>query len=259
MTLHTEVSGAGPELVLVHGWAMHGGIWDGWIAELGRWFHVTAVDLPGHGNSEWSGQLELEDWARSVQYAVPGNAWWVGWSLGGLVALAAAARDPSAMRGMILLAGSPRFVNGTDWSHGIDSAVLEQFGQQLEADTERTLTRFLSLQLKGSDAGAHQLRRLRAAMRTRPSARPEALRTGLRFLQQADLRQIMSGTSLPLRWLLGERDMLVPVSVDGVFPRIPVERVPDAGHVPFLSHPQLCSAVIRRWCLDPGEDIHATG
>ena len=163
------------------------------------------------------------------------------------------------MRGMLLLAATPRFANAPNWLHGIDVPVLEQFGRQLEADTERTLARFLSLQVRAGRAGVHQLRQLQAAMRTRPVAHPDALRTGLRFLQQADLRQIMSGTSLPLRWLLGERDMLVPVSVDGVFPRIPVERVPDAGHVPFLSHPQLCSAVIRRWCLDPGEDIHATG
>lgn len=259
MRLHTDVCGAGLELVLVHGWGMHGGIWEDWVAELGQWFHVTAVDLPGHGNSAWAGQSELREWARAVHDAVPENAWWVGWSLGGLVTLAAAAQASARMRGMLLLAATPRFAHAPDWPYGMDVPVLEQFGRQLETDSERTLARFLSLQVRGSRSGVRQLRQLHAAMATRPPAHPAALRTGLRFLQQADLRDILAGTGLPVRWLLGERDTLVPVSVSGAFPHIPVRRVPAAGHVPFLSHTQLCSDAIRHWLLDSGQDVHATG
>ncbi len=256
--LYTDTCGEGPELVLLHGWGMHSGIWQDWAGELGQWFQVTAVDLPGHGNSAWSDECELQDWVQAVQQVVPQHAWWVGWSLGGLVALAAAAHDPGGMRGVLLLAGTPKFVSGPGWSYGVDAAVFDQFGRQLEADAERALARFLSLQMRGCAGGADPLRRLRAAMKLRPTAHPDALRAGLRFLQRADQRHAMQLADLPVRWLLGERDTLIPVSVSGAFPDIPVQYVEGAGHAPFLSHPQRCSAAIRHWLPGRTGDLHAS-
>ena len=46
--LKVDVYGSGPDLVLLHGWGMHGGLWSDWADELGEWFRVTVVDLPGH-------------------------------------------------------------------------------------------------------------------------------------------------------------------------------------------------------------------
>ena len=31
MKLHVESRGQGPDLVLLHGWAMHGGMWGPWL------------------------------------------------------------------------------------------------------------------------------------------------------------------------------------------------------------------------------------
>ncbi|NHZ69836.1 MAG: alpha/beta fold hydrolase, partial [Thermotogales bacterium] len=58
--LHVDVYGAGPDLVLVHGWGMHGGIWSDWAGELSSCFRVWVVDLPGHGNSDYQGQDTLD-------------------------------------------------------------------------------------------------------------------------------------------------------------------------------------------------------
>ena len=49
--LHVESFGSGPPLVLLHGWAMHSGVWGDLPARLGSRFRVHAVDLPGHGFS----------------------------------------------------------------------------------------------------------------------------------------------------------------------------------------------------------------
>ena len=53
MSLHVESFGAdcGPELVLLHGWAMHSGVWRGVRDGLAEHFHLHLVDLPGHGFS----------------------------------------------------------------------------------------------------------------------------------------------------------------------------------------------------------------
>ena len=45
------VRGSGPPLVMLHGWAMHGGIFAPLAARLERHFQLHLVDLPGHGRS----------------------------------------------------------------------------------------------------------------------------------------------------------------------------------------------------------------
>ena len=51
MKLYTETLGAGPDLVLLHGWGLHAGVWESTAAELAKSWRVTLVDLPGHGRS----------------------------------------------------------------------------------------------------------------------------------------------------------------------------------------------------------------
>ncbi|MGB5339321.1 MAG: alpha/beta fold hydrolase, partial [Gammaproteobacteria bacterium] len=55
MNLYTHTSGAGPDLLLVHGWGLHSGIWDGLAPLLEPHYRVTRMDLPGHGRSAWQG------------------------------------------------------------------------------------------------------------------------------------------------------------------------------------------------------------
>jgi pimeloyl-[acyl-carrier protein] methyl ester esterase len=247
--LHTDVAGDGPEMVLLHGWGMHSGIWGEWRAHLQRYFRVTSVDLPGHGNSRFQGQRELEEWAAAVLEVTPPRAWWVGWSLGGLVALAAAEQARERFSGLLLLASTPKFVADQDWMHAVDAEVFSQFAQQLEADAGRTLSRFLSLQVRCAERGNETLRQLRGELRSRPAADPAALCVGLRFLQECDLRSSIRGLDMPLLWLLGERDTLIPAHLARDFPAIGPTVIPGAGHAPFLSHPQQCTDYVREHLL----------
>ena len=52
--LHVEVSGNGPPLVLLHGWAMHGGVFAPLVERLRSRFSLHVVDLPGHGGTAQS-------------------------------------------------------------------------------------------------------------------------------------------------------------------------------------------------------------
>ncbi len=245
--LHVEVQGDGPDLVLLHGWAMHSGIWADWAGQLSRFLRIHLVDLPGHGDSPYLGQTGLAEWAAAVREVVPEEAWWLGWSLGGLVALAAAESDRRSMRGLMLLATTPRFVATAGWRTAVDARVFEQFTAQLQVDVERTLTRFLSLQVRGAESGAATLRRLRTQLGKKPPADSQALAAGLRLLQHSDMRSVLAATGLPLLWLLGERDTLVPADVRHEFPAIQSSLISGAGHAPFLSHPDQCAAQLKRW------------
>ncbi|MBP9131466.1 MAG: alpha/beta fold hydrolase, partial [Steroidobacteraceae bacterium] len=93
--LHVEIRGTGPDLVLLHGWALHGGMWGPWLDELGRRARLHLIDLPGHGRSAWpAGASTLRDLARAVSPHVPNGAAVLGWSLGGMVALELARSRP---------------------------------------------------------------------------------------------------------------------------------------------------------------------
>ena len=99
--LFVESTGHGPPLVLLHGWAMHSGIWGPIVAHLAHRFRVHAVDLPGHGYSAPVAPCTLDAMAAAVDAALDAEARplaVLGWSLGGLVAMRWALARPATVR-----------------------------------------------------------------------------------------------------------------------------------------------------------------
>jgi pimeloyl-[acyl-carrier protein] methyl ester esterase len=115
MALYTQTSGAGPDLMMVHGWGLHGGIWKPLLPLLEAHFRVTSVDLPGHGRSGWQGEETLDAMAGALLSVAPAGAAWLGWSLGGLVAVRAALLAPTRVNALIEIASSPCFVRRPGW------------------------------------------------------------------------------------------------------------------------------------------------
>ncbi len=91
--------GSGTPLVLLHSLALSGRMWDLVGAELGAHHELIAVDLRGHGGSEWDGQpFTIDDLASDVialldQLQLP-RAHVLGMSMGGTVAVALASAAP---------------------------------------------------------------------------------------------------------------------------------------------------------------------
>jgi len=109
--LRYAVAGAGPALVLVHGL---GGTIENWLAlapPLAAGHRVLVPDLPGHGRSAPLPEArDLDALAEAVLATVDAEhvrgAVWIGHSLGGAVALRAAALSPDAVRGIVLAAAA---------------------------------------------------------------------------------------------------------------------------------------------------------
>jgi pimeloyl-ACP methyl ester carboxylesterase len=100
-----------PELVLLHGGAQNAHTWDTVALALDR--PLLAIDLPGHGRSDW--RADRAYWpvenavavARVVEELAPDAAAVVGMSLGGLTALALSAHSPDLVRRLVLVDVTP--------------------------------------------------------------------------------------------------------------------------------------------------------
>lgn len=100
-----------PELVLLHGGAQNAHTWDTVALALGR--PLVAIDLPGHGRSDW--RADKAYWpaenAKAVAVAArelaPDAVAVVGMSLGGLTALALASEAPELVRRLVLVDVTP--------------------------------------------------------------------------------------------------------------------------------------------------------
>jgi pimeloyl-[acyl-carrier protein] methyl ester esterase len=238
--IHTETFGQGKPIVLVHGWAMHSGIWRVFAKELAKHYQVTLLDLPGHGRSEAVAPFTLETISKALVDAIADEpSCWLGWSLGAEIVLEIARRFPERVNKLVLIAGTPCFVQNGLWP-GMDGKVLDSFAESLQLDSQAILLRFLSLHIKGLDDQKATLQKLKTIVFESPAPDQKTLKEGLTILKQADLRDVFANLEIPVAVILGQLDTLIPVSVgeemQDLLPRMDLTVIDRAGHVPFLSH-----------------------
>ena len=100
-----------PEFVLVHGGAQNAHTWDTVALALGR--PLVAIDLPGHGHSDWRDDgayspINLaDDLAVVIAALAPDARRVVGMSLGGLTVMELAVRHPSLVRSLVMVDITP--------------------------------------------------------------------------------------------------------------------------------------------------------
>jgi pimeloyl-[acyl-carrier protein] methyl ester esterase len=227
---------------LLHGWGLHGGIWDGVREALAERFRVHVVDLPGYGTSPACEPYTLEAIAHTVARALPEHTHVVGWSLGGQVALQWAKLAPQQIGKLILIGTTPCFRQREDWTHGLTNPVMAEFAASLEQDYEGTLKRFLSLQARSGDEARATIVALREKLFARGKPSIETLRAGLAILSELDLREELGSIQQDTLVIHGSHDTLTPPAAGQwlaqVLPHAQFEMVRGAAHAPFLSHLQ---------------------
>lgn len=238
MTLFIESRGRGPDLVLLHGWGLHGGVFDRIAANLEHDFCVHQVDLPGHGGSAAVAHFDPALIADALAQHFPLPVHVLGWSLGGLLAQYWAARHPQQLRSLALVATSPRFVRDDSWPHAQPRQAIEAVGASLDTAFELTLERFLALQMMGAPAARDTLKALKAQLFAH--GRPQGLLPALDCLLDSDARALAPAIHCPVGLFFGARDAITPVSAGrwlaDALPDSTFYDFPQASHAPFLSH-----------------------
>lgn len=222
------------QVVLVHGFTQTGRSWDPVATRLRRAGHeVTAPDLPGHAGTPPAAGL-LDAAAQVAAAAAPGPAAWVGYSLGGRVALHAVAAGAHVER-LVLLGAHPGIDDPAERAErrAADAALAERIERiGVDAFLDEWLAQPLFAGLAGDAAGRHDRRRNTAE--------------GL----AASLRALGTGTQTPL-WdalpdvptlvVAGERDAkfvaLGRRLAGAMGSRATFATVAGAGHAAHLEQP----------------------
>ncbi|HEY6895609.1 MAG TPA: pimeloyl-ACP methyl ester esterase BioH, partial [Rhodanobacteraceae bacterium] len=215
-------------------------------------FRLHLVDLPGHGYSrDDAASLDPAECARRIGEQVP-RAIWLGWSLGGLVAMRAALDVPANVRGLVLVSSSPRFVVGDDWAHGVAPSVFAEFGAGLANDYRGTIERFLALETLGAEHARAELRALKADVFARGEPAMSALTEGLAVLGTTDFRADVPHLRVPSLWIAGRRDRLVDAgAMQWAAERSGGRYVEcNSGHAPFLGHADALAATIAQFATE---------
>ncbi len=109
--LYYRKMGAGPVLVLLHGFPENSTLWRNVWDKLSASYTLIIPDFPGSGNSSFKERLDMADMATCVYNILIeeniSRAVVAGHSMGGYAALAFAARHPEMVAGLSLVHSTP--------------------------------------------------------------------------------------------------------------------------------------------------------
>ncbi|TDT43280.1 pimeloyl-[acyl-carrier protein] methyl ester esterase [Halospina denitrificans] len=230
-------------VVAVSGWGMPSSLLDACLPQGRDLFRITPEQLLEAIEDEPETAI-----ARRMP-ELPERAIWIGWSLGGQLAMQASKRTPQHVAGVMTLCANPCFVGSKTWSAAVTPQVFDDFQRRLKRSSTETLSHFCSLMIHGADRAGEDRRWLR---RAEWLELPEdwRLERTLGWLGELDQRPLWKTPSVPSWHLFGEKDALVPASA-GAELGIPESRwqvMPAMGHWPggyFASRVREC---LEQWC-----------
>jgi len=245
--------GSGPPIVLVHGLGGAAANWRLVAARLAAHHRVLVPELPGHGGSApLGGALSLDPFAEAMvavaeaEDAVPGP--WVGHSLGGLVALRAAALRPDAVTRIVLAAAAgissaTRMGRVTVTLIGV--AEPGKFvGRRRRRVARSRIGRTLAFGWWGVADPAALDPEMAEAFLVGPTRHTDTLTAG-KALVVSDPRRDLHRVTCPVLCLWGTNDNWVPLA-DGIEYarrlRAPLRTIADCGHLLIGERPD---AVVR--------------
>jgi pimeloyl-ACP methyl ester carboxylesterase len=227
MTLPFEVSGTGEiPLLCVHGWGCTGAQFAGLADRLGDNYRIYRPDLPGHGQNplgdfhptfadyaaavcEFSAQHELADPVL------------IGHSMGGALALIAAASGKIRPRAIINLDGSLPAA-----AHVLTAQATIR-GWLDEPDFRERLAAALS---EGFFLPQERDSRCVEIVRTMCAAPGEVLRFLPEQIDRLDASAILPGITVPTLYIGASRPRFDGGRAAAAIARLRIEQIPDAGH-----------------------------
>ncbi len=257
VSLYYEVTGKGPPLVLVHGFACGIRSWDPQVRVLSRARRIIIYDVRGHGISEappdpaaYSQAISVEDLRALLIHLKILRTAVGGLSMGGNVALNFALAHPKMVSALIVADTGAGSDNTAEWIAGAHAFadVLEQRGMEAFADIASANALFARYIAQGPEAE----RFIRSCLMTHRAhglahtAREVLAKRPTIYSLEPRLKEIRVPTLL----IVGEHDepcLKVHSFMARVIPRAKQVVLPGVGHLTNLEAPAAFNAAVRRF------------
>jgi 2-succinyl-6-hydroxy-2,4-cyclohexadiene-1-carboxylate synthase len=252
---HTVV-GSGDRLVLVHGFTQSARSFDEIASALSESYEVCAVDLPGHGRSGDVDASDLTETARLLG-ETGGEAFYLGYSLGGRVCLTLAHARPDLVRGLVLVGATAGIADDDERGarRSCDERLADRLdpGDQSGLGLEAFLDEWLSQPLFAHLSPAQQDRPARRRNTTAGLAR--SLRT-VGAGTQTPTHDRLDALAVPTLLVAGARDTkfaaIAREMAGAIGARATVELIEGVHHAAPFEAPARFIAVVERWLTAQG-------
>lgn len=241
---HYEVEGSGEPLLFLHGWGVDQRIWRQQTKFFSQFYHVVAVDLPGHGQSSYQ-KVSLEDMAHDVAFILEHlkitTISVIGSSLGGLLALKIYELFPSKVRRLVFVGSMPKFSRSPDYPHGLDVGRMRKLGSQLNNDYPSIVNVFFRSLFTKEERQTRRYKWMQKFRQNIELPMQQALAEYLDILESEDLREVLKKVHVPMQFINGTDDEIcTKETVAFIQQSVPHSRFDffdQCGHFPFLSKP----------------------
>ena len=231
MSLHHELEGDGPVVVLSGSLGATLELWDAQMEALRRGFRVLRYDHPGHDGSPLGDLDGVASLAHGVVELLDElgieRASFCGLSLGGAVGMQLALDAPDRVDRLVLACTSPRFGDPDFWNELID--VVRSRGMEAIADV--LLPRWFT-------PAFEDVQRFREMLLAMP---PETYARYCELLREFDLTGTLDGIRAPTLAIAGAEDPTSPpAEVEAMAAEIPdsgVLKIEGAAHLANVEQP----------------------
>jgi pimeloyl-ACP methyl ester carboxylesterase len=219
-----------PAIVFIHGWTCDRSHWRFQVPEFRKSHRVITIDLPGHGASgsnreSWSIAGLGADVAAVVRGLKLKKVILVGHSMGGPVALAAAAK----LHGIALGVVAVDALHNVEFSY--PKEVVERMVKRFEDDFEAARTGFMTAFFKNPDS------EILASIVQHHRLNQEAAIALLRDLNRLDLKGALVAARVPVRAINAAAPFPTAVEINRKHGDFDAVLMPDVGHFLMLERP----------------------
>ncbi len=265
---HVTVSGTGEQtIVFLHGLGADQTQWHQLVPAFEEHYRVVLLDLVGSGQSDTAayssarhGSLagHAEDLLNVLAALDCTGAHFVGHSVGAIIGVLAAVRQPERFAQLALIAPSPRFLNDTGYAGGFEQNDLDELLWAMEENYHGWSADIAPVMIGNKN---HAL--ILALTNSFINTNPDIARHFARVTFLSDTRPELSYLTTPALILQSRHDVVAPLAVGQYLhhhlPDSQLVVLDTQGHCPQLTAPQQTLAALQGFLGRPTPAAGPTG